>query len=396
MKPKILTGSIFFMFTVISIIFLVRNKEQEYISYLEIIPSKFEISVRVTGELQSEYSNSILAPKELSSTTIRISNLRIQDLIPEGTLVDSGDYVATLDRTELDNTLKELEDILETVKSQYKRTQLDTTITLGGLRDNIVSLNYNIEERLLVLEQSVFEPPATIRQAEIELEKAERNLTQTLDNYNHRLTQATISMDEIENELIRQQRGYRELQNILENFVIYAPRSGMVIYHREWNGSKRTVGSNINIRDLIVATLPDLSSLISITYVNEIDIDKVKIGQPVIVGVDAFPDKNLKGTVISVSNVGEQLNNLDAKLFEVKIKLNENDDVLKPSMTTSNTIINKTVNESISIPFEAFYTENNNSYVHKLDGSIQQITLGEFNTTHVLIYGLEVGDKILL
>jgi HlyD family secretion protein len=73
------------------------------------------------------------------------------------------------------------------------------------------------------------------------------------------------------------------------------PKSGMVIYHREWNGSRRTVGSSISPWDLTVATLPDLSSMMSRTYVNEIDVSKVKAGQDVRIGVDAFPERQYTG-----------------------------------------------------------------------------------------------------
>ncbi|MCK7532908.1 MAG: HlyD family efflux transporter periplasmic adaptor subunit [Marinilabiliales bacterium] len=81
----------------------------------------------------------------------------------------------------------------------------------------------------------------------------------------------------------------------------------MVIYKREWNGAKRKVGSEISPWDPVVATLPDLSSMISKTYVNEIDVSKVKAGQRVRLTVDAFPEKSYTGAVISVANIGEQL-----------------------------------------------------------------------------------------
>ena len=42
-------------------------------------------------------------------------------------------------------------------------------------------------------------------------------------------------------------------------FDIMAPASGMVIYKKDWNGQKRTAGTEINTWDLTVATLPDLS-----------------------------------------------------------------------------------------------------------------------------------------
>ncbi len=83
----------------------------------------------------------------------------------------------------------------------------------------------------------------------------------------------------------------------------------MVIYYKEWSGEKRQVGSSVSPWDRTVATLPDLSTMVSKTYVNEIDISKVSRGQQVRVGVDAFPEKKYTGVVTSVANIGEQLRN---------------------------------------------------------------------------------------
>ncbi len=66
-----------------------------------------------------------------------------------------------------------------------------------------------------------------------------------------------------------------DIREILAGFIITAPAQGMVIYKREWNGTKRKMGSSINPFDRRVATLPDLSSMISKTFVNEIDESKV-------------------------------------------------------------------------------------------------------------------------
>ena len=67
----------------------------------------------------------------------------------------------------------------------------------------------------------------------------------------------------------------------------------MVIYARNWNGKKEP-GARISAWDPIVAELPDLSDMISKTYVNEVDISKVRVGQEVDIKVDAFPDKKYK------------------------------------------------------------------------------------------------------
>jgi multidrug efflux pump subunit AcrA (membrane-fusion protein) len=141
--------------------------------------------------------------------------------------------------------------------------------------------------------------------------------------------------------------------------------------------------------------------MISVTYVNEVDIRKVEVGQEVIIGLDAFPEKKLSGSVIKVANVGEQRPNSDAKIFQVNIELNEKDDLLKPSMTTSNQIITKTYDSALHIPIEALFNQDDSiTYVFKKSGlstEKREVMIGASNTNEVVILaGLEEGDEVYL
>lgn len=357
----------------------------------------FEVVVSVTGELQAKNSTEIRAPVELRNREFRFRSIKIQDLIPEGTIVDSGDWVATLDRSEADNNLKDVMDELERIESQYTKTKLDTTMTLRNLRDDLINLKFNMEEAEITLEQSQFEPPTTIRQAKINLDKATRAYEQAQQNYVLKVQQAKADMTDISIELAKQRRKSDEMEKVINRFVIVAPASGMVVYKREWNGEKRTVGTEINTWDLTVAELPDLSSMISKTYVNEIDISRIERGQMVRVGVDAFPDKKFTGIVTEVANIGEQLPNTDSKVFEVVIKVNESDPIIKPSMTTSNSIIIKTFENVLFIPLETVHTNDSLTYVYKKSGVRQVVVLDESNENEIIVEaGLKEGEKIFL
>ncbi len=397
-KSNIITLSILSLVVLAIVIYAVAGEtEQSGLLEVEARNGRFEILVNTTGELQAENSELIQGPVELRSRNIRINNVEIQNLVPEGTVVEKGDWVATLDRSEADNTLKDMEDAVEREEAQFVQTQLDTTLTLSSLRDDLINLEFTLEERRLTLEQSKFEPPATIRQAEINLERAERSLEQAIQNYELRRQQAMENMTEARLSLQRQKRRYEELSDVLEKFTITAPSDGMVIYHREWGGQKRTVGSRISSRDLTVATLPDLSTMISKTYVNEIDISKVNVGQKVRIGVDAFPDKSYTGEVIQVANVGQQLPNTDARVFEVTIRINENDEILRPAMTTSNVIVTRSFDDVTYLPLETIRITDSIPYVYKSDGTKQVVVLGESNDNNVIIeHGIEAGDRVYL
>ncbi|MBW1764614.1 MAG: HlyD family secretion protein, partial [Deltaproteobacteria bacterium] len=274
---------------------------------------------------------------------------------------------------------------------------LDTTIQLRTLRDDLINLRFNMEEMEITLEQSQFEPPATIRQAQINLDRSHRAYEQAMYNYELKVEQAEADMTEVTIDLGRQQRKKTDMEGVLDKFVIHAPASGMLIYEREWSGQKRTVGSEISTWDLTVATLPDLSTMLSKTYVNEIDISKLKVGQEVRIGVDAFPDKGFTGLVTEVANIGEQLPNTDAKVFEIIIKLDGTDPILRPSMTTSNAIIIDTFINALCIPLEAVHSNDSMTYVYKRNNTRQVVVLDVANENEIIVEaGLKEGDKVLL
>jgi HlyD family secretion protein len=384
---------------VIAIIYFSSGKDphQKQMS-VKVEKGEFEILVTVTGELQAKKSVDIMGPSELrNSRSLRIRNIKIQDLIPEGTVVDSGDYVGELDRSEVGTNLKDLEDELETAESQYLKTQLDTTMQLRELRDQLVNLYFALEERQIVLDQSKFEPPATIRQATIDLEKAQRAYDQARDNYKLKVQQAKANMREAAIELDKSRRKVQELKDVINKFTIFAPQGGMVIYKKEWGGQKRKVGSMINPWDLTVATLPDLSAMSSKTYVNEIDISKIKEGQKVRIGVDAFPDKKYTGKVVDVANIGEQLPNTDAKVFEVLIDVDQSDSIMRPAMTTSNQIIIDVYQDVFFIPLEAMHNEDSLSFVYTTSNKKQVVVPGSSNENYIIIeQGLKESDEVYL
>ncbi len=400
MKKTIIISAIVAVVAIVAIIVINKLSSRKDLEnlYVEAQRGQFDILVTTTGELQAENSTDITGPDFQQSRSIRAMDIKITDLVPEGTEVKEGDYVATLDRTSFDNTLKDELERLDTYETNMEVKILDTAVTLSNLRDNIKNLRFAVEEAHITLQESKYEPPTTIRQAEIALDKANRSLEQSIRGYELKVEQARSDMRTIKTQLAEQRQRVADLQTILSKFIITAPSSGMVIYKRDRTGSKRKIGSSISPWDNVVATLPDMTSMISKTYVNEIDVSKVKAEQKVDIMVDAFPEKQYSGTVISVANIGEQLPNTDAKVFEVMIKVNGTDLILRPSMTTGNKIITKTISDVTYIPLESVQTGADSiPFVYLKNGTKQIIVLGESNENNVVAeQGINPGTKIYL
>lgn len=362
----------------------------------EISIGQFVIDVTTTGELEARSSEDILGPNPMRLRNARIFQYRIEEIIPDGTVVDSGQWIATLDRSDLENKVKDQELEVEQLQTQFVKSQLDTTMTLRNARDELVNLRYSVEEKKIVVDQSIYEPPATQRQVKIDLEKTERTYNQALENYTLKFQKAEADMREVEADLTKAQRKLNEFNQLKEDFVVKAPKSGMLNYKRGWDGKKQGVGSQISAWDNVVATLPNLSAMNSRTYVNEIDISKVAAGQKAEIEVDAFPGKLFTGEVYEVANMGEQMQNSNAKVFEVMIHINEFDSILRPSMTTKNRIITKIIDNVMYIPIEGMNANDSITFVYS-DRMRKQVITGKSNETHIIILaGLDKNDKVYL
>jgi multidrug efflux pump subunit AcrA (membrane-fusion protein) len=314
--------------------------------------------------------------------------------------VKEGDVIAELDRSPVVTSMNNTNLAMAKAQAVFEQAQLDTTLNLSKAREEIRNLTTALEERSIAKEQAKFEAPSVRRQAEIDYTKAERALAQGKSDYATKESQAKAKMREVSTDLQRNANQLEMMKQITEGFTVKAPAPGMLIYSRDYQGKKRATGSLVSSWEPSIAELPDLSKMLSMTYVNEVDIRKVAVGQKVSLTLDSDPTKKLSGTVVGVANVGEERPNSDAKVFEVKIEIAESDTTLRPGMTTSSSIEVLSVKNVLSIPLEAVNSDTIGSFVYrKTGGSIvkQEVETGALNDTHIVIVkGLDENDEVLL
>ena len=400
MKKKVIIGLIAIAVVVSGfLLFSVADKTDAKDIIVPVVNGKFIVDITTTGELEAKNSVKIMGPSRLRE--FRVYQLSIQDIVDEGTIVKKGDWIATLDQSDFKSKLQDKQIDLEQKESEYIQVQLDTTLQMRQARDELVNLAYGVEEMQIKLDQSQFEPPATIKQAEIDLDKARRAYEQATQNYKIKLEQNRAKMTQTAAERRKVQNEYNEMLELVKEFQIMAPEPGMLVYAKGHDNLPMKAGSQIHMWDPVVATLPDLTTMISKTYINEVDVRKIKPGQKVEIGLDAFPDKNLKGTVIRVANVGEQSPNSDSKVFEASIEIEGTDPLLRPAMTTSNKIFVNQLESTLYIPLEGLHSKDDSiTYVYKKTGlkvSKQEVQIGETNSNEAIIkLGLKPEDKIYL
>lgn len=365
-----------------------------------VLKGDFQSLIYSTGQLQAERSVSIDVPSELSGRRVGIYEIKITRLVEEGTVVDSGGFVAALDHSAVEELLNQSRDNMEKALRSLEDAKIDTNINLSNLRDDLLNTKVTAEEKKLILNQSAYESPAVKRQAALDLDKAERQLDQDQRNYQLKRRQDEFKMQRATEEVKRQQETVNEIQRLFEAMNVKAPQPGMVIYGTDRFGNKIKVGSTVSRWAPQIAMLPDMTSMISKTFINEIDISKIKTNQKVKVGIDAFPDKEFDGIVTSVANIGQILPGGDAKVFEVTIRVLGSDPQLRPAMTTSNAITTDVLTEVVYIPLDAIFKNDSLHFVYAISGGKlkkQIVETGIANENHVIIsQGLNEGTELLL
>lgn len=384
---------------ILGIWYFTRNSEKSGTAenlYAEVKEAPLAVNIHAPGELLARRSEKIQGPDGLRS--VGLYQVTIANLVPEGTVVQQGEFIASLDRTEMDGKIKESQTEIDKIVTQLDQAKIDTAIEMRALRDQLVNNKFSLKEKELSLELSKYEPEAIKQQARLDYERTQREMSQLENKLILTKDKSIARIQEIDASYRQQELKLNRLLELQSQMTVTAPKSGMVIYARDWNG-KRGPGSQVSAWDPVIAELPDLSEMITKVYINEVDITKVIPGQEAKISVDAFPGKEFKGMVLSKANIGEQVRNFDTKVFEVIVLLSSIDSLLRPAMTTGIAILVDSIPSCLQVPLEAIQVDSV-SFVYvktKIGFSRQEVVTGPSNDVSICIAaGLEKGDQVSL
>jgi HlyD family secretion protein len=145
--------------------------------------------------------------------------------------------------------------------------------------------------------------------------------------------------------------------------------------------------------------LDDLSRLLVDASVTEIDINKIEVGQPVILSFDAAPGREYSGSVVEVPMVGDT--SQDVVTYKVVVEINDPDENIRPGMTTSTKIVTNSIPDALLVPNRALRISDGKRVVYVLrDGRPAPVPLelGVASEAYTQVVGgdLKAGDPILL
>jgi HlyD family secretion protein len=151
---------------------------------------------------------------------------------------------------------------------------------------------------------------------------------------------------------------------------VTAPMSGVVIKKGVELGETVTSGVSSFNEGTVMFTVADLKSLIIRVNLNEVDIAKVRVGQPVRVTLDAYPQKVFNGKVRFVAPAAKVVDKI--KVFEIEVALDKLDDAFRTGMSANVEILGERRANAMSIPLEALQRREGQTVVYRLKSGLPE------------------------
>lgn len=398
----ILTVAIIIISAVGGMIVYNQTGAAEKSEFYKVKRGKFEAVLSCKGEINGVKATEIRVPRIIGDRDLELWELTILDLVQDGKSVKKGDFVVQLDASKIMASMRQEMQNLEKEVADLNNAKIDSTVTLSNLREEIKNAHLDLEYNKIDLEQSKFESEAYQRKTQMAYQKAENSISKKERDYLLEKNKLKVRVGRTAEWVERRQKKIAKYQEAMSLTRITAPEDGIVIFGKSWEGKKFSKDDGVPTYEFApaIATLPDMSKVLSEIYVKEIDIAKIKTGDSVRVTFDALENVTIMGSIKTIARVGEDHKDFDMKAFKVIIELDKTDEGLKPAMSSNNEIIIARLENALLLPVTAIFKNNGKPFVYlkKQDEVIQQpIITGPENEEFIVVEeGIEEGDIIVL
>jgi HlyD family secretion protein len=199
-----------------------------------------------------------------------------------------------------------------------------------------------------------------------------------------------------------------EIQRQFDGATIRAPSSGILLRPPVANATTAIPtlvdnGTHVQ-RGQTALMIADLASLIVSSKVDEVDINRIRIGQAVSITSDAFPELSLSGLIVGGSAEADQDAATRVPMFNVRATISEPGDaarnIIRIGMSARMTINVDAKQDTIIVPIAAVQREASGPTVRVIDTQTEtqqnrQVTLGATTPSGIeIMSGVKSGDVL--
>lgn len=348
----------------------------------------------LTGELAAERAVELKVPR---TPTWQV---QIRWMAEDGTMVHAGDRVVELDNSSFTGELEQKRAGAADATTELARKQAESRSTLAEKEWAVEQKRSELAKARsaaavpadLVSAREHQDRQLALRRAEVELAKAERDLSAERE-----AAAADLEVQRI--TLRRSERDIAQAEEAIEALILRAPRDGIALAaNHPWEGRKLREGDNIWV-GMTVAILPELSTLEVHASLSDVDDGRIKPGMEAVCTLDAYPSESFHGRVVDISAVAKESPRQPLlRSFPVQIRLDRVDvKKMRPGMSVRVEVLGPEVRGALLAPRAAidFSGERPRVALAGGAGGTRDIRLGPCDAAFCVVEkGLEEGARL--
>lgn len=269
--------------------------------------------------------------------------------------------------------------------------------------------------------QQVAQARASVESAKLDLEEAEKNLERKKELYQEGFIakkdvedveklykSSKIQYDLAEKQLwlvlgesqsISAQSAQNLVSKTYDSIIIKSPISGKIINIYVEEGEIITSGTRaLGDGGTTILTIADLNRLVIKADINEVDVNKIKVGQTVKIGFDAIRGNIYQGKIKKIALAGSVKQNI--VVYPIEVEIQEPDEMIRLGMTADLDIILEKAENVLCVPKEVVRKRDGRDVVEIIkDGKriLQPVITGLEDDVKIEIKnGLEEGDRVII
>lgn len=359
----------------------------------------FVRSVRLTGTVEAVQATAIPAPRLSGQNP---NSLVIMRLIKAGTSVQPGDPIVEFDRQDqLRNALDRRAELNDFDQQIAKRTAEEVAARASD-ESTLKQAGSALERARNELVKNDMLPRIQAEKNDLAFEEAEAKLKQLQETFELKRRAAAADIKILEIRRDRAETNMKQAESNASRMLITSPLPGVAVVKTTWKNGGNMVefmeGDEVRPGQPVVEVVNPAVMRVR-ARVNQADMNDLRVGQPVVVGLDAYPDLSFSGAIDQVSPIGQQ-STLSPKVrnFIVLVLVKSAHPNLMPDLTASLDVELDRLRGVVVVPRDAVLMEGEHAYVRVQRGGRfdrQEVTLGALSAHEAVVTaGIQEGVTV--
>jgi HlyD family secretion protein len=338
-------------------------------STLTITRQDFVRSVRLSGTVEAVQSTTIAAPRLSGPNS---NSLVITKLIRPGTTVAPGDLIVEFDRQDQIKNALDRRAELQDLDQQIAKREAQERAARAHDDSDITVAESAITRAQLEMSKNELLPKINAEKNTLALEQARATLQQLKATYELKRRAADADTKILQIRRDRAANAERQAAGNADRMSIHAPIAGMAVVKTTWKGNNMgEVQEGEEVRAGVpVVDIVNPNAMRVRARVNQADVNELRVGQPVHVGLDAYPALAFDGRIAQISPLGViSTMSLKVRTFIVLVDVQGSHPNLMPDLTASLDVLLTRTPRAIVVPRDALRKDGERTFVRVQRGN---------------------------